>query len=91
MKMDLNKYTANKKFIQNFYKKNKNLRDVEYCVSICAATINCPCIALAFYLGEDIGFTSEILDLIVRLSKSSGYDEFINAPESYREAIKNNI
>lgn len=88
MKMDLNKYLINKSFIQNFYRKNKEIYTLGYTISLCGASTGCPCIALAFYLGEDIGFTQEILDTISRFAKNYEYTEFVGAPESYYLAIK---
>lgn len=88
MKIDLTRYVVNKKFVQNFYRAKKEQYDLGSAISMCATTTGCPCVVVAFYLGEDIGFTPEVIDSINRFVKFYGYTEFIGAPESYYEALK---
>jgi hypothetical protein len=88
VKIDLHKYVVNRDYIQRYYRKNKEIHDMGYAISLCAATTGCPCIALAFYLGEDIGYVPELLYIIDRLIKSGGYTGVIGMPESYLLAIK---
>jgi hypothetical protein len=88
MKIDLNRYIVNKNFVQKFYKTHKVSYDLGSAISVCATSTGCPCVVVAFYLGEDIGFTPELIVIIDRLIKFYRYTEFIGAPESYYEAIK---
>jgi len=62
--------------------------DLGSAVGLLATSTGCPCVVVAFYLGEDIGFTEELLGIISRLTKFYGYTEFIGASESYHEALK---
>lgn len=87
MKVDLNKYIVNKKFVQSFYRQKKSLYDVGSTVGLLATSTGCPCVVVAFYLGEDIGFTEELVAIIGRLVKFYGYTEIIGASESYYEAF----
>ena len=88
MKVELNKYAVNKTFIQKFYRTNKELYSLGSTISLCATGTGCPCIVVVFYLGEDIGFTPEILEAIDRFVEFYGYTEFLDAPESYYAAIQ---
>lgn len=74
--------------MQGFYRTNKERYDLGSAISLCATSTGCPCVVVAFYLGEDIGFTPEVIDAINRFVKFYGYTEFIGAPESYYEALK---
>lgn len=91
MRVDLNKYVINRKFAQDFYKAKSNIYDLGIAISLLATITGCPCVVIAFYLGEDIGFSIELVGIISRLGKFYGYTEFIGAPESYYEALKNSI
>lgn len=88
MKIDLNKYVVNKNFVQHFYRINKEVYGLRGCISLCATSTGCPCIAVTFYLGEDIGFVPELIEIINRFIKFYGYTAIIGAPESYYLAIK---
>lgn len=88
MKLDLTKYVVNRNFVQNFYRTNKEVYGLGNSISLCATTTGCPCVAVAFYLGEDIGFTPEIIETIDRFAKFYGYTEFVGVPETYLLAIK---
>ena len=88
MKVDLEKYIVNRDFVQRFYRKNKEMYGLGGSISLCATSTGCACVVVAFYLGEDIGFIPELIEIIKRLTKFYGYTEFIGAPESYYIAIK---
>lgn len=65
--------------------------DLGSVIGLLATSTGCPCIVVAFYLGEDIGFSFELVGIINRLGNFYGYTEFIGAPESYYEALKDSI
>lgn len=62
MILDLEKYKVNRPFIKRYFKEKGG--DPVYAICLIAATIQCPIIALSFYLAEDIGFTPEIIKTI---------------------------
>ena len=79
MQMDLNKYTVNRKFIQDGYKNSKSgFKNVGEAISIFASSTHCPCIILAFYLAESIGFTPDLVKFIDSQIKYYGYKEIYN-------------
>lgn len=80
MKIDLNKYSINRPFIQDFYRKS-TIKDVSYTVSMCSTSTHCPIIVLAIFLGEDIGYTPEIVSIVERLIKFYGYTEILGQKE----------
>ena len=88
MIVDLTRYEVNKSIVQRFYRAKNNIYDLGTIISLCATSTRCPCVVIAFYLGEDIGFTSEVIDEINRFVKFYGYSGFIGAPKAYYEAIK---
>jgi hypothetical protein len=83
MIVDLNKYTVNKKPIQDWYRNNKDNAPIGLMVSSMAVSTMCPCIVVAFYIGEVSGWPQEILESIERLTKFYDYTEVIGKPESY--------
>ncbi len=76
MVIDLNKYTVNKAFVIQWYKDNG--KDAEATISIMACSIMVPCLVLAFYLAEEIGFTEELIRKIDILIKFYGYKKILN-------------
>ncbi len=46
-----------------------------------APSIECPCIVVAFYLSEDIGWTLELMKAVDTLIKFYGYEEIKNQKE----------
>lgn len=83
MKIDLNTYSINRKYIQNWYKHNKDkVSGVVEAVALQAPSIHCPCIVLTYFIAEDIGFTEEIVESIESLIKQYGYKEILNQPEN---------
>lgn len=80
MQLDLDTYaSSSKEAIQNWYRRHNDERITDI-ISIQAACTHCPCIVLAFYLAEDIGFTPELVRLIDIFIKSYGYTEIRNQP-----------
>ena len=83
MKIDLNTYKANRKYIQNFYKENKDkYSNVVHMISLIAPSIHCPNLVLSFYLAEMIGFIPELTKSIEHLIEQNSYTEILNQPEN---------
>jgi hypothetical protein len=80
MRLDLNKYVVNKAFIQEQWRKSPN-RDIGQVISMVATSTHCPCVVLAFYLAEGIGYTPELTKIIGDLIKFYGYTEILNQSE----------
>ncbi len=79
MTIDLNTYAVNRRYIQDWY-RNSDVRDEDLCKSIAewSASLSCPCIALAFYVGELNGYVPVIRAQIDRLIVLYGYSEILN-------------
>lgn len=80
MRIDLNIYASNRRYIVDWYGKSKN-KNVSYAISFLAPILHCPCIALAFYISETVGFTVELRRIIDRQIESYGYREILNQPD----------
>lgn len=76
MKLDLNKYAINRKFIQKWYESHPD-EDISAMVTIQGISIHCPIIVLCFFLTETIGFTPELTRLIDLFIAYYGYKEII--------------
>lgn len=81
MHIDLDLYLINKPFVQYWYETNAD-KSINGAVSILAASTGCPCIALAFYLSEDLGFTPTLIHLINSLIEFYGYKEIAGQPNN---------
>lgn len=82
MELDLNTYMVNKKPFQRYYHKNKDRNDsISNMISIWSSSTFCPCIVLAFYLAEDIGYTAEIIRLIDIFVRTYEYKLILNQQE----------
>lgn len=79
MEHDLNTYIVNKEFAQQWYGQRLDW-DVREAISLLSATTQCPCIAIAFYIGESIGFTPLLMSNIDSLIKIYGYTKIKNQP-----------
>lgn len=81
MIVDLDHYLVNRSFIQKWHQDNG---DNQPCltVSILAPATHCPCIVLAFYLAETVGFTPEMMSMIEGLIKFYTYSEINHQPEN---------
>ena len=81
MKLDLDKYAVHRLPIQIWYKENTGYESLSVALAMWAATTHCNIVSLAFFIGEDIGYTPEIVDLIDRLTKFYGYTEIAGQKE----------
>ena len=80
MYIDIGAYFASKKTIISWLsvRDRKNLISN---ISMIAAITSCPCIAVAYYAGEEFGWTPEIAKYIKKMIDFYGYDEIRNKPE----------
>ena len=78
MILDLKKYAVNKRFIQDFYRQNKdNNESIGKSIAICSSAIHCPSLALCFYLAEDIGYVPDLIKVIETLISFYGYTQIL--------------
>lgn len=80
MKIDLNRYSVNRPFIQKWYRDSDN-KDISNAVSILSPATHTPCIAMCFFLAEQEGFSPEMVFLIDTLIRFYGYKQILNQPE----------
>jgi len=79
MILNLETYVINRSFIQNWHNTSDICdADISSGVSKWAASLQCPCLVLYFYLAEDIGYIPEIKESIQRLIDFYGYTEILN-------------
>lgn len=82
MEHDLNTYAVNKEFAQQWYNQRLDW-DVREAISLLSATTQCPCIAIAFYIGESTGFIDPLLlSNIDNLIAIYGYTKIKNQPSN---------
>ncbi len=77
MTLDLNTYSINRPYIQQWYRESVD-KDISNAVSILASATQTPCIALCFYLAEDIGYNEEIVKIMDRLVQFYDYKHILN-------------
>lgn len=77
--VDLNRYSSNRIPFQDWYRENSHY-GISMAISIWACGTHTPCLACAFYLAEDIGFTEEIVRLINIFIKEYDYTLIKNQP-----------
>lgn len=81
MIVDLNHYLVNKPFIQEWH-KDHGKGNPGLTVSILSPATHCPCIVMAFYLSETVGFIPEMVDMIQKLIDFYHYTEINHQPEN---------
>lgn len=82
MVIDIGKYKINKKYIQDWYFRNKDDKDIGRMIATLACATMCPCIVVAFWVGEASNWRPETIVCIQRLIKFYGYTGVLNKPES---------
>ncbi len=80
MKLDLDKYRVNRKYIQEEYRRG-NEKSVTKVISSIGAGIHCPLLALAFFLAETETYSPELVKMIDSLIKFYGYTEISGLPK----------
>jgi hypothetical protein len=81
MIIDIARYNINKPFVQGWYLKNKGKDSIGHVISSLACSTMCPCIVIAFWIGEITDWHPEALAAIERLTKFYGYKEIVNKPK----------
>jgi hypothetical protein len=77
VKLNLDHYSVNRKFVQQWYRDNSH-EEVGMAISILACATHCPAIVVAHYIAEEFGYTPEIMETIDRLTQFYGYKEIKN-------------
>lgn len=85
MTIDIAAYEINKKFIQNYYRHHGG--DPLRIIGILSAVTFCPVLATTFFMGEEIGWSEEIIHNIKSIIKFYKYDVILNIPESFPKDI----
>lgn len=80
MTIDLNNYTINKKYVLEWFRSNRDNVSLNDSISLMAVATHCPCIAVEFFLAEEIGFTEELIKYIASDMKSYCYPTILNQP-----------
>ncbi len=85
MIVDLSHYRVNMPAVQRFCDLRLGDLGVERCMTELAITTSCPCIVIAFYIGELYGFTDEVNRIIKRLTEFYGYTEIKGRKDNGQE------
>lgn len=80
MIIDLDLYAVNKRFVQEWFEKNKESYDLGYCISNLAIMTMCPVIVIAYWIGDLTGWPPEVITKIERLKEFYGYTHISNKP-----------
>jgi hypothetical protein len=80
MTIDLDAYSGSKKAIHAWLASRKKEFLLSNITSLAVFT-HCPCIVVAYYAGEQFGFSEELVAYIVQLKKFYGYTKILNKPE----------
>jgi hypothetical protein len=76
MRVEIGRYRNSKDFILYLWNKDKS-NDHNSFVANAAVATGVPCIVVAHFLGEIIGFTPEVNAIMKRLTKFYGYTEVV--------------
>lgn len=79
MKIDLETYSANKKYIQD-WATTKGASDPAGCIAILASVTFCPVIVVAYWVGEVSGWPPKVMQSIKSIKEFYGYTEIENKP-----------
>lgn len=81
MTEDYAKYSeARKESVAAWYRENGERNGLSLSISIQAHTTGCPSIIVAHWLGEEFGWSDELLRIINVIMKYYGYTEIKNKP-----------
>lgn len=84
MTIDLDRYIVNKDFIQQYYCEHKEENIVRMISKLSNITL-CPCIVVAYWVGDASNWPQEVIDCIKRLKVFYRYDEVLNKPKGSPE------
>lgn len=79
MVVDIDKYKANKEFVQRWLTKHQDKPIGPSIASMAVATM-VPCIVVAYWAGEVTNWSQEVIYTIQRLKEFYGYHEVRNRP-----------
>lgn len=79
MILDIDRYAANKQFIQDYYRSHKN-EPLTRMIALLSTSTMVPCVVVSYYVGEAAGWPEEVVKSIKRLTEFYGYDEVLNKP-----------
>lgn len=81
MILDINKYIINKKFIQDMYLNAGAGTHLGTLISSLACCTMCPCIVVAYWVGEVSNWHPDTVNSIKTLMKFYGYTNILNKPD----------
>lgn len=81
MRMNIDSYKVNKAFVQKWYEDNKDKMEIGMIISSLACSTMCPCVVIAYWVGESANWPKEVIETIERLTKFYGYSEIVGKPE----------
>ena len=81
MTIDINTYIVNRTFVQEWYLRNKNDISIGDSIGILAYSTMCPCIAIAFWIGEACNWHPDVIVSINSLIRFYNYEQIIGKPE----------
>lgn len=79
MRIDLQIYKINREFVHKWFLEKGN-GDISRSISILAIVTGCPCIVIAYWLGEITNWPSDVIYSIQALKQFYGYSEILNTP-----------
>ena len=82
MVIDLNNYKVTKQYILSWFRANRDKTSLIDTISMMAIATHCPCIAVEFFLAEEIGFTEELVGYIKNNMKHYCYPKVLNQPSN---------
>ena len=74
MKIDVELYRINKPGFIQFYLDKKDHHDIGYITSMMACVTHVPCYVVYYYIGEEFGFSEEILNGMESLKRFYEYE-----------------
>lgn len=80
MELNIDSYKLNKRFVLQWYEKNKKDYSPGQAVSVLAVSTMVPCIVIAYWIGEATDWHPEIIHSIQSLMKFYDYSGILNKP-----------
>lgn len=80
MTIDIGRFEGSKRIVLNYF-AGAGGKNISHTVSMGAQITGVPCIVIAFWLGEHLGWSTEILTTIGRLKRFYGYTSILGIPE----------
>lgn len=80
MTIDIERYSINRKFIQDWYLV-KGVDDPKRAIALLASMTSVPCIVVAYYIGEVSAWRPEVVQSIQTFIDFYGYTKIENKPE----------